>query len=316
MNNFWRNKKFLISGEKRFLVRCVENKLIQRGVKKRNIFIPDSKKYDLRREKDCLKAVRGMDIIIHLAGVVGGIEFNRQHPGKLFYDNAAMALNLIEVARLNMVKKFVGLGTICSYPEITPVPFKEESLWSGYPEETNAPYGLAKKFMLVQSQAYGAEYGFNAIHLLASNLYGPEDDFELTSSHVIPSIIRKVSEAKREGKKHIIMWGTGRPTRDFLYVEDAAEGIILATEKYNKSQPLNFGSGTEISIKNLAKLICKLMNFKGKICWDTTKPDGQPRRWVDISRAKKEIGFKPKTNLMAGLRDTIRWYKTKSKYEK
>lgn len=315
MNNFWQNKKILVTSGTDFLGKYVVDKLLKRGINRKDIFIPVFPEFDLMKMKDCQKAIKRRQIVIHLAGVVGGIGFNRKHPGKSFYDNAAMALNLLEVARLERIEKFVGLGSICSYPKITPVPFDEVNLWSGYPEETNAPYGLAKKFMLVQSQAYRVEYGLNAIHLLMSNLYGPEDDFRSESSHVIAAIIRKIYEAQKIRKNYIEIWGTGKPTRDFLYVEDAAEGIILAVEKYNKPQPLNFGSGTEISIKNLTKLICKLMNFNGKIRWDPTKPDGQPRRWVDISMAKKEIGFQPKTSFTIGLKKTIRWYKMKNKYE-
>ena len=290
----------------------IVDKLLQRGIKKEDIFVPNFPEYDLRKMDDCKMAVKDREVIIHLAGLVGGIGFNRDHPGQAFYDNAAMALNMLEAARIEKVKKFLGIGSVCAYPKNTPVPFREENLWLGYPEETNAPYGLAKKIMLVQSQAYQAEYGLNAIHLLMINLYGPGDNFDLSSSHVIPALIRKVAEAKKQGKKFIEVWGTGRATREFLYVEDAAEGIILATEKYNKPEPINLGSGMEISIKDLVQLICKIMGFEGEIRWDTKKPDGQPRRRLDVSKAEKEFGFKAKTSFEEGLKKTINWYLAKT----
>ncbi len=302
------NKKILITGGAGFLGRHVVDGLIQQGVKKQNVFVSLFEDYDLRKMEDCLKVIKGMDIVIHLAGAVGGIGFNREHPGRSFYDNAAMALNLLEAARIEGIKKFVGIGSVCAYPKVTPTPFKEENLWLGYPEETNAPYGLAKKFMLVQSQAYRAEYGLDAIHLLMLNLYGPGDNFNPEFSRVIPALIRKVAEAKKENKSYIKIWGTGKATRDFLYVEDAAEGIILAAGKYNKPEPVNLGSGMEISIKDLIQLICKLMNFKGEIRWDTNKPDGQPRRCLDVSKAKREFGFTASISLEAGLKKTIGWY--------
>jgi len=316
MNNFWQNKKILVTGGAGFLGKYVVDKLLKRGVSRENIFIPVFPDYDLRKMEDCQKAIKGRQIVIHLAGVVGGIGFNKEHPGKSFYDNAAMALNLLEAARIEKVEKFTGIGSVCAYPKFTPTPFKEENLWNGYPEETNAPYGLAKKFMLVQSQAYKAEYGLNAIHLLMLNLYGPGDNFDPKTSHVIPALIEKVANAKKEGENFIEVWGTGKATRDFLYVEDAAEGIILATEKYNKSEPVNLGSGMEISIKELVKLICKLMDFKGEIRWDTSKPDGQPRRCLDVLKAEKEFGFKAKTNFEEGLKKTIQWYLKSQKKEK
>ncbi len=308
MNKFWGNKKILVTGGAGFLGRHLVNKLIKKGIKKENIIIPIFKEYDLRKIEDCLKAIKRIDIVIHLAAMVGGIGLNCKHPGKIFYDNAIMALNILEAARLEGVKKFVGIGSVCAYPKTIPLPFKEEYLWSGYPEETNASYGLAKKFMLVQSQAYRKEYGLNAIHLLMQNLYGPGDNFNPDSSHVIPALIRKVSEAKKEGKKSITVWGTGKPTRQFLYVEDAAEGIILAAEKYNKAEPINLGSNLEISIKDLAELICELMDFKGEICWDTSKPDGQPKRCFDVSRAEKEFGFKTRMDFRKGLEKTMKWF--------
>ena len=308
MDNFLKNKKILLTGGAGFLGKYVVDKLLKCGVSRENIFIPVFPDYDLRKMEDCQKAVKDRQIVIHLAGVVGGIGFNKEHPGKGFYDNAAMALNLLEVARLERIEKFVGLGSICSYPKITPVPFKEKNLWLGYPEETNAPYGLAKKFMLVQSQAYRTEYGLNAIHLLMLNLYGPGDNFDPKTSHVIPALIKKIADAKKEGENFIEVWGTGKVTRDFLYVEDAAEGIILATEKYNMAEPINLGSGMEISIKELVKLICKLMDFKGEIRWDISKPDGQPRRKLDTSKALKEFGFEAKTDFRKGLKKTVDWY--------
>ena len=308
MSNFWQNKKILVTGGAGFLGKYIVKELMERGAKKDDIFVPLFPEYDLRKREDCQKAVRDRDVIIHLAGVVGGIGFNREHPGKSFYDNAAMALNMLEATRIEGVEKFTGIGSVCAYPKNTPVPFKEENLWIGYPEETNAPYGLAKKFMLVQSQAYRSEYGLNAIYLLMINLYGPGDNFDPKSSHVIPALIRKVAEAKKEGRNFIEVWGTGRATREFLYVEDAADAILLATEKYNKPEPVNLGSGEEISIKDLVRLICKIMDFKGEIRWDVSKPDGQPKRQLDVSKAEKEFGFKAKTSFQQGLEKTITWF--------
>ena len=275
---------------------------------KENIFIPRSKQYDLRNRDECFFVTEGENIVIHLAGKVGGIGFNRERPGELFYDNLTMGVQMMEAARQNGVEKFVAIGTICAYPKFTPVPFKEDDLWSGYPEETNAPYGLAKKMLLVQAQAYRQQYGFNAIYLLPVNLYGPGDNFSPESSHVIPALIKKVAEAKKEGRDFIDVWGTGKATREFLYVEDAAEGIVLATEKYSGAEPVNLGSGMEISIKNLVVLVCKLMDYKGEIHWDSSKPDGQPRRMLDTSRAEKEFSFKAKTDFETGLKRTIEWY--------
>jgi len=314
MNDSWKNKKILVTGGTGFLGKYLIDKLIKLGVKKENIFVPFFEDYDLRKMEDCLEVIKGKKIVIHLAGVVGGIGFNREHPGKAFYDNAAMALNILEAARLEKVEKFTGIGSVCAYPKNIPIPFKEEDLWLGYPEETNASYGLAKKFMLVQSQAYRAEYDLNAIHLLMLNLYGPGDNFNPKSSHVIPALIKKVADAKKEGKNYIEAWGTGKPTREFFYVEDAAEGIILATERYNKPEPVNLGSGMEISIKDLAELICKLMDFKGEIRWDTSKPDGQPRRLFDSTKAEKEFGFKANTSFEEGLKKTINWYLENSQF--
>lgn len=248
------------------------------------------------------------DIIIHLAAVVGGTGANRKNPGKFFYDNAIMGIQLINEAYLRKTEKFVALRTACCYPKSTPVPFKEENLWNGYPEETNAPYGLAKKMLLVQAQAYRQQYGFNAIFLLPVNLYGPADNFDPESSHVIPALIKKCIDAKENGDYHITVWGTGKVSREFLYVEDAAESIILATERYDKSDPVNIGAGFEIKIKDLVELITKLTNFKGKVIWDTTKPDGQPRRCLDTSKAEKEFGFRAKVKFEEGLEKAIDWY--------
>lgn len=302
-------KKILVTGAHGFLGKhLVRNLLEKRKVPKENLFLPTSEELDLRKWENCQKAVKGQDIVIHLAAKVGGIGLNMEIPGEMFYDNAIMGIQLMEAARQARVEKFVALGTICCYPKFTPVPFKEEDLWNGYPEETNAPYGLAKKMLLVQAQAYRQQYGFNAIFLMPVNMYGPGDNFDPKSSHVIPALIRKVYEAKKEGRDYIEVWGTGKATREFLYVEDGAEGILLATEKYDKADPVNLGSGTEISIKDLVKLICKLMDFKGEIRWDTTKPDGQPRRRLDTSRAKEEFGFVAKTTLEEGLKTTIKWF--------
>ncbi len=248
------------------------------------------------------------DVVIHLAARVGGIGANMKNPGIFFYENLMMGVQMMEQGRLSGIEKFVAIGTICAYPKFTPVPFKEENLWNGYPEETNAPYGLAKKMLLVQSQAYRQQYGFDSIYLLPVNLYGPGDNFNPEFSHVIPALIKKVFDAKDKDEKRIVVWGTGKATREFLYVEDAAEGIVLATEKYDKSDPVNLGAGFEITIEQLANLICELSGFDGKIEWDTSKPDGQPKRCLDTSRAKKEFGFEAKTSFREGLKRTIEWY--------
>lgn len=303
-----KNKRILVTGGAGFLGNFVVQKLLKRGVLKKNISIPRSKDFDLRKWENCQKVVKGHDIVIHLAAKVGGIGYNREIPGQMFYDNLMMGTQLMEAARLAGIKKFVAIGTICAYPKFTPVPFSETSLWNGYPEETNAPYGLAKKMQLVQAQAYRQQYGFNAIYLLPVNLYGPGDNFNPESSHVIPALIKKVADAQKTGQKYIEVWGTGRASREFLYAEDCAEGIILATEKYNKPEPVNLGATREIKIKDLIKLICKIMNFKGEIRWDKSKPDGQPRRMVDATLAKKEFGFRAKTNFETGLEKTINWY--------
>jgi len=307
------DKKILLTGGAGFLGSFVLEKLLARGVPRKNIFIPQSKAHDLRHWENCKKVVRGRDVIIHLAAKVGGIGFNREKPGELFYDNLIMGVQLMEAARLSSVEKFVAVGTVCAYPKFTPVPFREENLWDGYPEETNAPYGLAKKMLLVQAQAYRKQYGFNAIYLLPVNLYGPRDNFDPQSSHVIPALIRKIGEAKSKGKDYVEVWGTGYTTREFLYVQDAAEGIVRATERYNKSDPVNLGSGSEISIKNLVKIICGLMDYHGEIRWNRAMPDGQPRRALDTSRAKKEFGFTAKTSFEVGLARAIEWYEAQFK---
>lgn len=304
--NFWSDKKVLITGGHGFLGTHLIFKLKEK--KPKLIRVADTDKYDLREFKDCLKASRGMDIVIHLAARVGGIGFNREFPADLFDDNILMGTNMMKAAKINKVKKYVALGTICAYPKFTPVPFKEKDLWMGYPEETNAPYGLAKKMQLVQAEAYRQQYGFNAIFLLPVNLYGSGDNFNPKSSHVIPALIKKFIEAKKNNKKEVVVWGTGKPSREFLYVEDAVIGIIKATESYNKPDPVNLGAGFEITIRELANLIKKLSGYKGKIVWDKTKPDGQPRRMLDVSKATKEFGFRAKTSFQEGLKNTIDWY--------
>jgi GDP-L-fucose synthase len=301
-------KRIVVTGGAGFLGKHVVRKLRERGYKQ--IFAPRSKDYNLVEMEAVKRLYKNAkpDIVIHLAARVGGIGANMKNPGSFFYENLMMGVQLIDQGRLAGIEKFVAIGTICAYPKFTPVPFKEENLWDGYPEETNAPYGLAKKMLLVQSQAYRQQYGFNAIYLLPVNLYGPEDNFDPEYSHVIPALIKKVFDAKETGKKHIVAWGSGKPTREFLYVEDAAEGIVLATEKYNKPEPVNLGAGFEISIKDLAELICELAGFEGRIEWDTSKPDGQPRRCLDTSKAKRDLGFKAKTDFREGIKRTIEWY--------
>lgn len=305
-----KNKRILVTGGSGFLGSYVVEKLKGRGC--RNIFVPRIEDYDLVRMESVKKVYKDSrpDIVIHLAAQVGGIGANRQNPGKFFYDNLMMGVQMIEVGRRIGIEKFVAIGTICSYPKFTPVPFKEENLWDGYPEETNAPYGLAKKMLLVQSQAYRQQYGFNSIFLLPVNLYGPKDNFNPQTSHVIPALIKKCIDAQKgpEGNLDIVVWGSGKATREFLYVEDAAEGIILAAQKYNKPEPVNLGAGFEISIKELVRLIAGLTGFKGRIIWDKSKPDGQPRRCLDTKEAFKEFGFKAKTKLEDGLKKTIDWY--------
>jgi GDP-L-fucose synthase len=310
MMSFWDNKKILVTGGAGFLGSFVLNGLIrERNVRQENVSIPRSANIDLRIWENCVRVVKDIDIVIHLAGRGGGIGYNRKYPGMLFYDNIVMNSQLMEAARQEGVEKFVGIGTVCSYPKYAAVPFKEESLWDGYPEETNAAYGVSKKMMLVQSQAYRQQYGFNSIHLLMVNLYGPRDNFNLESSHVIPALIRKFVDAVQNEEKEVVVWGTGKASREFLYVEDAAEAILLATEKYNKADPVNIGAGKEITIHELVNLIGELTGFKGNIVWDTSKPDGQPRRCLDTSKAKREFGFEAKTDFKEGLKRTIDWYK-------
>jgi GDP-L-fucose synthase len=286
--------------------------LIEKGVKREDIEIPRSSECDLRVWENCQKAVSGKDLIIHLAAKVGGIGFNQQFPGELFYDNIIMGTQLMEAARQAKVSKFLGLATICGYPKFAPIPFKEDDIWNGYPEETNAPYGLAKKMMLVQAQAYRIQYGYNAVILFPVNMYGPGDNFDPKSSHVIPALIRKIIEAKNASISSIEVWGDGSPTRGFIYVEDAAEGIILAAEKYDKSDPVNLGSSIEISIKDLVHTICRLADYSGEVVWNTDKPNGQPRRCLDVSRAQKEFGFLASTPFEEGLRRTIEWFQNSS----
>ena len=313
---FWDDKRVVVTGGAGFLGSYVVEKLRERGC--REIFVPRSKEYDLREKEAILKMYEDFkpNIVIHLAAVVGGIGANRKNPGKFFYDNAIMGIQLIEYARRYGVEKFVCVGTVCAYPKYTPVPFKEDDLWNGYPEETNAPYGLAKKMLLVQLQAYRQQYGFNGIYLLPANLYGPRDNFDLETSHVIPALIRKCIEARERGEDEIVVWGDGSPTREFLYVEDAARAIIMAAELYNKGEPVNIGSGLEISIRDLVRIIAELTGFTGRIVWDTTKPNGQPRRRLDTSRAKEEFGFEAEVDLREGLKRTIQWYETQRRASK
>lgn len=308
-NSYWQDKRVCITGGAGFLGSFVTKNLQERGAKE--VFVPTIEKYDLVQ----IDSIRQMysdsnpDVVIHLAAMVGGIGANMEHPADFFYGNLMMGVQLIHEAWKRGVQKFVALGTICAYPKFTPIPFKEDDLWNGYPEETNAPYGLAKKMLLVQSQAYRQQYGFNSIFLMPVNLYGPRDNFHPQSSHVIPALIRKCLEAKAANQPTIEVWGDGSPTREFLYVEDAAEGILLATEKYNGSEPVNLGSGMEISIKDLVNLIARLTGYEGKLVWDTSKPNGQPRRRLNVERADHEFGFKAKVDFEEGLRRTIDWYK-------
>jgi len=310
-----RDKKIIVTGGAGFLGKFVVKKLEEKNCA--DIFAPKIEEYDLRNLsaiKKMYKAAKA-DVVIHLAAVVGGIGANRENPGSFFYDNLIMGVQLMEQARLNNIEKFVAIGTVCAYPKFAPIPFKEEDLWNGYPEETNAPYGLAKKMLLVQSQAYRQQYGFNSIFLLPVNLYGPGDNFDPKSSHVIPALIKKFYDAKISGHDEVIVWGTGKATREFLYVEDCAKAIVLATERYDKPDPINIGAGFEISIKDLAEKIKQIIGFNGEIVWDTTKPDGQPRRCLDTSKARKEFGFRAKTNFDEGLRKTIKWYIDNNKYK-
>lgn len=307
--DYLRGKRILITGGAGFLGSQVVERLRAKGAGE--LCIPRSAQYDLTNEQHIIELYKRFrpEIVIHLAAVVGGIGANRERPGEFFYKNLMMGVQLMEQARLHSVEKFVAIGTICAYPKFSAIPFQEDDLWNGYPEETNAPYGLAKKILLVQAQAYREQYGFNAIYLLPVNLYGPSDNFNPASSHVIPALIKKCCDAVKNGQSEIVVWGTGKATREFLYVEDAAEGIVLATERYNKPGPVNLGAGFEISISDLVQLIAKLTGFTGTITWDTTKPDGQPRRCLDTSRAEREFGFRATTPFDVGLQKTIEWYR-------
>ena len=306
--SFWQDKQILVTGGAGFLGSHVVEKLSQRGIASDSIVVPRRATQDLRRWDVCLAVTAGVDIVLHIAGHVGGIGYNIAYPAELFYDNLMMGAQLMEASRQNGVQKFVTVGTGCAYPKHTPVPFRETDLWNGYPEETNAPYAIAKKALLVGGQAYRQQYNFNAIYLLPVNLFGPRDNFDIEESHVVPAFIRKALEAKERGDERIVVWGDGSPTREFLYVEDAAEGIVLAAERYNRSDPVNLGGTIEISIKDLLGTITRLTGFEGKIFWDTTKPNGQPRRKLDTSRAKQEFGFQAQIPFEEGLQRTIDWY--------
>ncbi len=302
-------KKILVTGGAGFLGKQVIAQLKEAGASLDNITVPRSKDCDLRSLEHCKSAVEGQDVVIHLAAHVGGIGLNREKPAELFYDNLMMGTQLIHAAYLAKVQKFVCVGTICAYPKFTPVPFKEDDLWNGYPEETNAPYGIAKKALLVQLQSYRQQYGFNGIYLLPVNLYGPEDNFKPESSHVIPALIRKVYEAQQQGVKQLPVWGDGSPTREFLFSEDAARGIVMGAQHYDDTEPVNLGTGYEITIKDLVEMISQLMGFDGELIWETDQPNGQPRRCLDTQRAQKSFGFTAQVSLEEGLRRTIDWYR-------
>lgn len=303
-----KNKKILVTGGKGFLGSHVVKELIKQGVNEKHIYSPSSHQADLRKLSVCKKVVKDIDIVIHVAGKIGGIGLNKEKPGELFYDNLMMGTQLMESSRLAGVEKFVSIGTVCAYPNVTPIPFKEQNLWNGYPEEINAFYGLAKKMLLVQGQAYKKQYNFNSIYLLPVNLYGPGDNFDTERSHVMPAMIKRVYDAKINNYKSIDVWGTGKATREFLYVEDAARAIVLATAIYNKTDPINIGSGMEISIKALNRMICRYLKYNGEIHWDKTKPDGQLRRCLDVSKAKEEFGFRAEVSFEDGVKRTIDWY--------
>ncbi len=304
--SFWKAKQILVTGGAGFLGSALVEELKRRGAE--NVVVPRSETCDLRIRENCRKIVRDIDIVVHLAAKAGGIGLNMAKPGELFFDNLIMGCQLMEEARLAGVQKFVAIGTICAYPKFSPTPFREENLWDGYPEETSAPYGLAKKMLLVQSQAYRQQYEFNSVYLLPVNLYGPRDNFDLETSHVITALIRKFVEARDNGHEKVTLWGDGSPTREFLYVDDAALGIALAAEKYNKPDPVNLGSGSDISIKSLAELISRIVGYEGKVIWDTSKPNGQPKRRMDTSKATQEFCFQANTSLEEGLRRTVKWY--------
>jgi GDP-L-fucose synthase len=305
-------KRILVTGGAGFLGKQVVAELVNAGANLDKITIPRSKDYDLTKWENCQKVVENQDVIIHLAAHVGGIGLNREKPAELFYDNLMMGAQLIHAAYQAGVEKFTCVGTICAYPKFTPVPFKEEDIWNGYPEETNAPYGIAKKALLVQLESYRNQYGFNGIYLLPVNLYGPEDNFDPRSSHVIPALIRKVHEAQQKGEKVIPVWGDGSPTREFLYSNDAARGIVMGTQFYDSSDPINLGTNFEITIKDLTELICELMGFEGELHWQTEQPNGQPRRCLETSKAKEAFGFTANMDLRQGLKNTIEWYRNHS----
>jgi GDP-L-fucose synthase len=306
----WKGRRVMVTGGGGFLGKAVVGHLRSAGAQE--IFVPRSRDYDLRTQEGIRRALADgkPDLIIHLAAVVGGIGANQENPGRFFYENAIMGIQLLEEARLAAVAKFVTVGTVCSYPKFTPVPFHEDALWDGYPEETNAPYGLAKKMLLVQGQAYRQQYGMNVIHLIPVNLYGPGDNFNPASSHVIPALIKKCVDARDEGTREIEVWGTGNASREFLFVEDAAEGIVLGAERYDEPEPVNLGVGREITIRELVEMIARLTGFSGKLRWDNARPDGQPRRALDTSRAREAFGFVAKTSFEEGLRQTIDWYES------
>ena len=302
-------KRILLTGGGGFLGRYVVEELLSREVPDSSIFTPGSRELDLRKWESCVEAVKDADLVIHLAARVGGIGFNLKYPGELFYDNAVMGIQLMEAARQAGIEKFVCVGTVCSYPRLTPVPFREDDIWNGYPEETNAPYGIAKKALLVQAQSYRKEYGFNAVYLLPVNLYGPGDHFNAEDAHVIPALILKFFEAKLKGLPEVTAWGTGNASREFLFVRDAARGIVDAAEKYDKGEPVNLGSGREITIRDLAGMIKEMTGYEGEIVWDTSRPDGQPERRLDVSRARAEFGFRATTTFEEGLAATVTWYR-------
>ncbi len=309
VSGFWAKRRICVTGGAGFLGSYILEKLRARGAQ--DIFVPHIEQYDLVQPGVAARmlAEARPDIVLHLAAHVGGIGANRRHPAEFFYDNLMMGVQLIHESWKRGVEKVVTLGTVCAYPKFTPVPFREEELWNGYPEETNAPYGLAKKMLLVQSQAYRQQYGFNSIFLVPVNLYGPRDNFDLETSHVIPALIRKCLEAQTRGEQEVVVWGDGSPTREFLYVEDAAEGILLATESYNRSDPVNLGSGREISVKALAELIARITGYRGRLVWDTSRPNGQPRRGLEISKAEALFGFRARTTFEEGLQKTADWYR-------
>jgi GDP-L-fucose synthase len=307
------NKRVVVTGGAGFLGSRVVARLKERGAT--DVLVPRSKTTDLLDRENCRRVVQNADLVIHMAARVGGIGFNRENPATLFFDNLMMGAQLMEEARRAGVPKFVAIGTVCAYPKFTPVPFREDDLWNGYPEETNAPYGLAKKMLLVQAQAYRQQHGFNGIFLLPVNLYGPGDNFDPRSSHVIPALIRKIWSAKQAGDDTVEVWGDGSASREFLYVEDAAEAIVLAAERYDGAEPVNIGSGMEITVKELVSVLTKLIGYEGAIRWDTSKPNGQPRRYLDVSRAQREFGFRASTDFLTGLRQTVQWWETASRKE-